>query len=71
LFQPLLTPAQNLGIIDYSLSQTTLEQVFLSFASMQKNADTGASLGFAAGAPALPPVPAHNMALQEVAVSRQ
>jgi hypothetical protein len=45
-----LTTRQNLRIIDYSLSQTTLEQVFLSFAEKQKNSDLGAALGYAAGA---------------------
>jgi hypothetical protein len=43
---------QSLGIIDYSLSQSTLEQVFLSFAAMQKNADSGAALGHNAPAAA-------------------
>ncbi len=42
------TVLQNLHIIDYSLSQTTLEQVFLSFADKQKNSDLGAALGSAA-----------------------
>ncbi len=46
----MLTAPQNLHIIDYSLSQTTLEQVFLSFADKQKNSDLGAALGNAAGA---------------------
>jgi hypothetical protein len=45
-----LTVPQNLHIIDYSLSQTTLEQVFLSFADKQKNSDIGAALGNAGGA---------------------
>jgi hypothetical protein len=40
-----VTVFQNLRIIDYSLSQTTLEQVFLSFAALQKNSDLGSALG--------------------------
>ena len=55
-FFNVLTASQNLHIIDYSLSQTTLEQVFLSFADKQKNSDLGAALGNAAGA-----VPAGNV----------
>ena len=50
LFFCALTAPQNLHIVDYSLSQTTLEQVFLSFADKQKNSDIGAALGNAAGA---------------------
>jgi hypothetical protein len=51
-----VTAFQNLRIIDYSLSQTTLEQVFLSFAALQKNSDLGSALGnSAAVAGPLPP----------------
>jgi hypothetical protein len=49
-FFALTSTPQNLHIIDYSLSQTTLEQVFLSFADKQKNSDIGAALGNSAGA---------------------